>query len=94
MDMNRPQGETLKVLRAFRPVFFEGARTGSPDGRVDPAVEERLSHPWAGRSCGCQRFFRRAEGFACFLDEVTFAFGTITLWIGITVGCPGSSPSC
>jgi hypothetical protein len=50
--------------------------------------------PGAGWSSGCQRFCRRAEAFACFLGDVTFAFGTITLCTGITVGCPGSIPSC
>jgi hypothetical protein len=43
---------------------------------------------------GCQRFFPRAEAFACFLGDVTFALGTITLCTGITVGCPESIPSC
>ena len=40
-----------------------------------------------------QRFCRR-EAFARFLGDATFAAGTITLCTGITVGCPGSIPSC
>jgi len=42
----------------------------------------------AGSFCGCQRFFPRAEAFACFLGDATFAVGTITLCTGIKVGCP------
>ena len=74
--------------------FNKGA--DSPDrARVDPAVEVRPLYPlWAGWSCGYQRFCRRAEAFACFLGDVTFAVGTITLCTGITLGCPASIPSC
>ena len=74
--------------------------TDNPDrARVDPAVVVRpkvrpLYSLGAGWSCNCQRFCQRAEAFACFLDDVTFAVGTITLCTGMTVGCPGSIPSC
>src|SRR5580658_5021670 len=45
-------------------------------------------------SCSCQRFFGRGVAFACVLGDATFAAGTITLCTGITLGCPGSIPSC
>ena len=53
---------------------------------TDTAVPEATSF-W-----GCQRFWRPAEAFACFLGDVTFAVGTITLCTGITLGCPASNP--
>jgi hypothetical protein len=47
-----------------------------------------------GWSRGCQRFWLRAEDFACFVGDVTLAVGTITLCTGITAGCAVSIPSC
>jgi hypothetical protein len=57
----------------------------------------RFPSPGAGWSDGCQRVGRRAEAFACFFGnfgDVTFAAGTIALCTDMTVGCPGSIPSC
>ena len=51
--------------------------------------------PRGGPEVLCRpRFYRRAEAFARFLGDATFAAGTITLCTGITVGCPESIPSC
>jgi hypothetical protein len=46
-------------------------------------------------AAGRQRFVRRAEAtFARFLGDAPFAAGMITLCTGITLGSPGSIPSC
>jgi hypothetical protein len=39
-----------------------------------------------GMACRCQRFFLLAGAFACFLGDVTFGAGKITLCTGITAG--------
>src|SRR5262249_35092650 len=57
-------------------------------------IRRALSNPGMKVVSACQRFCRRAGIFACFLGDVTFAAGTITLCTGITAGCPGSIPSC
>ena len=80
----------------LRLVVIEGRHTGEAEPiQFGDAVEVRLLYP-LGAECsrGCQRFCRRAGAFACFRDNVTFAVGTMTLCAGITVGYPGSIPSC
>jgi hypothetical protein len=63
-----------QIPAAIRTRFSKG--TDSLDrARVAPAVEVRLLYGWF---CGCQRLSRRAEAFAGFLGDVTFALGTIT----------------
>ena len=64
-------------------------------GRSETAsVKKRRRAPDPLGARGRKRFYRRAEAFACFLGGATFAAGTITLCTGITLGCPGSIPSC
>src|SRR6185436_9715494 len=77
-------------IRPVRGSMYSGGISEPPPSRPSGrGAAHRVE--W---SCDCQRFCRRAEVFACFLGDMTFAVGTITLCTGITLGCPGSIPSC
>ena len=79
--------DSLKLKRQPGP-----ARVG-PSGKPRPLYPLRRDGPVVVSALGCQRFFLAADAFAFFVGDATFAAGTITLCIGITIGCPGSIPS-
>jgi hypothetical protein len=104
VSSTEPDGARIDLVRALLNGPVDSAGPGlndSPDrALVGPSGEPHPLYP-LGRdgpvvvsASGCQRFFLTADAFAFFVGDATFAAGTITLCIGITIGCPGSIPSC